>query len=715
MKAGRSRGETKDLGEAPLPGLLAGAAAASPSAGRAADLAAVVRQVPSVRAVVLLALVMVVALALSATALLVDLRQKELAHARGETSSLTRVLAEQTTRTFEGVVLTLQSARERLSDERGQALTLDHPLITLLLQARSSGLPQVKSIFLADRDGINVNSSRSDFIRGLSLREREFFRHFADRGGEEVFISRPEVARIDGEWTFYVGVRLQDAAGQFRGVLVAAISIEYFEALYASIGVDFVRRVQLLDRQGVVLAGRPHDDVVVGKTIAGAELRRRLALLPASAVSEETEEVGDEAGGGRRYVAYRPVAKYPLLVSASIDEDDALARWHRLMRPLVAGVAVVLLLVLATTFSVIKNLLRKAALESELKASDERLRHLVQSVQDAIVTVDAAGRVVLFNGAAEYMFDVAAGQAIGSPLDDLLARSLRPPQAALVQAYLADAAGSAAAPAPLGIIDLVTGRREFPVELRVSTSRFRGETLLTVVFRDLTESQRVELELLETNRQLKDVSASLQTVREDAKARIARELHDELGQLLTGIRMEVAWIGGRLLPQQQVLVDKVRSVKGQIDQTIASVRRIASELRPLVLDDLGFAAAAGWYVDQFSARTGLPVDLVLPGEDPARGDAVATALFRILQESLTNVARHAQARRVEVRVARSGALWTLRVGDDGVGFVEGSGKPGHMGLVGMRERAQILGGSLSVTTAPGAGTVIEASIPAEKS
>ena len=189
-----------------------------------------------------------------------------------------------------------------------------------------------------------------------------------------------------------------------------------------------------------------------------------------------------------------------------------------------------------------------------------------------------------------------------------------------------------------------------------------------------------------------------------ARATIARELHDELGQLLTGIRMEVSWLGGRLLPEQQTLADKVLTVKGQIDRTIATVRRISSELRPLVLDDLGLSAAASWYVDQFSARTGLAVELSLPDVEPEHGDAVATALFRVLQESLTNVARHAQAEKVTVCLAFKNGVWSLSVSDDGLGFIPKPGEPGDIGLVGMRERAQNLGGRFSVTSAPEQGT-----------
>ena len=229
----------------------------------------------------------------------------------------------------------------------------------------------------------------------------------------------------------------------------------------------------------------------------------------------------------------------------------------------------------------------------------------------------------------------------------------------------------------------------------------------------LFRSQRAERELKRSNQQLQALSAALQQVREQERARIARELHDELGQALTGIRMEVSWLGGRLSADQQALIDKLATLKGFIDQTIAAVRRIASELRPLVLDDLGFGAAAHWYVDQFATRTGLRIALNLCEREPRPGDAVATALFRVLQEALTNVARHAQASEVQVSLHRTANAWRLTISDDGVGVIANEAVGTGFGLVSMRERVQILGGRFELRSAPGAGTVVVVEIPVE--
>jgi PAS domain S-box-containing protein len=665
------------------------------------------RQLPSVRAVLLLSSVMILATLISAALVLVDLRQKELDHARGEIVSLSEILSDQTARTFDGVALMMRATRERLSDEVGRRFELDSEEVRLLLLTRSAGLPQVKSLFVVDQQGFGVNSSRPDYLRRLPMAEREFFSHFVANGSDGIFIGLPQKARVDGQWTYYVSVRLADEAQQLRGVLVAAISIDYFEKLYENITLDFATRILMLDRQGRLLAGKPRNEARFGQLDANPAALAKLRGQPPGHTLIDREELA----GGPRFVAYHQVANYPLVISATVDQDDALTPWHRVVRPIAASVALVVLFVVLATLLMARNLLRRGQLEATLKESDEQLRQMVHSVRDAIVTVNSARRVVLFNAAAEQMFGVGAELAIGSEIGELLARCLRPAQLPSLSGYFDQGWRSPPGTALLGSVELLRDEQPFPVELSLSTTTFRGELLLTAILRDLTERRRAERQLLDTNRQLQELSASLQEVREQERSRISRELHDELGQLLTGIRMEVSWLGGRLEEGQQALTQKVGTIKGQIDQTIASVRRMSSELRPLVLDDLGFAAAASWYVDQFSARTGLTVELHLPTDEPQLDDGLATALFRVLQESLTNVARHAEARRVEVRLALRDAEWALSIRDDGIGFARSPGKAGEIGLVGMRERAQILGGEFSVTTAPGAGTLIEIRIP----
>jgi PAS domain S-box-containing protein len=522
-----------------------------------------------------------------------------------------------------------------------------------------------------------------------------------------MFIGTPEKARVDGQWTYYAAIRLLDGRGHFRGVLAAAVSIDHFESFYQRIGVDFGSRVQLLNEEGYLLAGRPHDENAIGKQVAPATIRARLRDKPPGLVVE-TEEATPE---GPLFAAYRNVAGYPLTISVAVKEDDALATWQRIAQPIVIGSGGGVLFILAATLVIARNLLRRAALEAALKESDERLRHMVQSVQDAIVIIDSARHVVTFNRSAERLFGILAAEAVGSRISDLLTRQLDIPQRRTLLRHFEEGWRSASGQTEIELIELFRNGEPHPVELSLSTTIFRGEMLLTAIFRDLSERRRAECELLESNRQLQKLSAALENVREEERTRISREMHDELGQFLTGIRMELSWLGRRLSAKQDELADKVGDVKGQIDQTIAAVRRISSELRPLVLDDLGFAAAAAWYVDQFTSRTGLSVTLSLPESELPQGSPVATALFRLLQESLTNVARHAQASHVNIRLAHGDGYWRLSIQDDGRGFDPSRKRRSGIGLIGMRERVQILQGNLSIVTAPGGGTLVEASVP----
>ena len=664
----------------------------------------------SVKAVLLLSLVMILSLVIGSALLLVDLHKRELAHAKGEIASLSRVLSEQTTRAFDGVALSMRGTRERLSDSIGLNLELGSFPVRLLLQSRISGLPQVKSMFVVDREGMVVNSSREDFKSPLSVVQRDFFRNLANAADDELTISKPERARIDDQWTFYLSVRLVDASGKFRGVLVAAINIEYFESLYESISLDSVSRILLLNQEGILMAGQHHDETALGKTI-----------VDAAHMAEIKDQAGNEwvttnydSQGERWLVGYHLVNKYPLIVSPAVNEDEALIPWRRVALPITVGVILVIAFVLMASAFVVLNLIRKEHLEAALNESDEKLRYMVQSVRDAILTVDSSGRVILFNVAAERMFGLRVGEVLGKQIDEALLQSQPKAQALILMRYLKEAWQSPSGLALLGIISFVHGETEFPVELSLSTTTFRGDILVTAVFRDLSERQRAEHELIETNRKLHALWAAQQNVREEERLRISRELHDELGQSLTGIRMEVSWLGSRLQADQPELEKKVRSIKKLIDGSISAVRRISSELRPLVLDDLGFSAAANWYVKQFSERTGVNVHVALPEQDPANGSTIATTLFRVLQESLTNIARHAKAKSVDVQLIFSESHWLLSIKDDGVGFDGMAGKRTGIGLIGMQERVQILGGAFNLTTAPGEGTLIEVRVPAEQ-
>ncbi len=227
---------------------------------------------------------------------------------------------------------------------------------------------------------------------------------------------------------------------------------------------------------------------------------------------------------------------------------------------------------------------------------------------------------------------------------------------------------------------------------------------------DITDNKRIELELAGSRAQLRELSAHLESVREEEKARIAREVHDELGQVLTVLKLETSMCELAYAELDPGLQDRLNSMKKLIANLFQLVRDVATALRPPILD-AGIASAIEWQAQRFEARTQIPCIVQVPDNLPALADAKAIGLFRILQEALTNVMRHAQAHTVELRLEREGDTLCLTVVDDGVGFVATPGRSASFGLVGMRERVLMLGGTLRLDSQVGEGTTLTVRIP----
>lgn len=237
-----------------------------------------------------------------------------------------------------------------------------------------------------------------------------------------------------------------------------------------------------------------------------------------------------------------------------------------------------------------------------------------------------------------------------------------------------------------------------------------GEACRTALV-DITPLKEKEQELTRSSQQLRNLSAHLDQVREDERRRMAREIHDELGQKLTTLRFEVAMLGSAPNGTPAGLSHAAASLLKQIDDTIESVRAIASDLRPAVLD-LGIIAALEWQVKEFRRRTGIDCGLKVGNEDIALDNERATAVFRIVQESLTNVARHAGASRVRVILGRTGDRLNIEVVDNGIGLPSDAlMKARSFGIAGMRERVLLLGGEMEINSRPTQGTHLKVSIP----
>jgi PAS domain S-box-containing protein len=483
--------------------------------------------------------------------------------------------------------------------------------------------------------------------------------------------------------------------------------------------------------------------------------------------------------------------------------------------------------------------------EEDLRESESRLSGLIESAMDAIITVDEAQRIVLFNRAAESTFMCQASEAVGQPIDRFIPQRFRAAHRQYIEEFGTTGVSTRVMAAAREVSGLRANGEEFPLEASISQIQVSREKLYTVILRDITERRRaeeylresrerfrsafdnaaigmalvsteghwlqvnqsmceivgyserellattfqaithpddlaadlshagrtlagevrsyqmekrylhklghyvwallsvslvrdgqgnpqyfisqiqditerkrVEEEVKTSNEQLRAISARLESAREEEGVRIARELHDELGGNMTGLKWDLQSVSTSLssIPMEPAarthVLGKLESMYGLIDSSLETMRRISSELRPILLDDLGLRAAVEHYVSEFRKRTGIVCDLQLRVDESHLPKKYSTPIFRILQESLTNVARHSGAKKVNILLEERDGILILEVEDNGKGLPKGeTSARNSVGILGMRERARQLGGELKMTGSPGKGTKVAIVLP----
>jgi PAS domain S-box-containing protein len=353
---------------------------------------------------------------------------------------------------------------------------------------------------------------------------------------------------------------------------------------------------------------------------------------------------------------------------------------------------------------ILRDVSERMQAEQEQSRLAARLSGLLDSAMDGIITVDEGQRIILYNRAAERIFGWSSVQVMGRPLDMLMPKRYRSVHGQQVRRFGATGVTSRRMGTTTVIYGLRANGEEFPIDASISQLETPEGKLFSVILRDVTERMRSQQELA-------SFAAEATDIREQEKSRIARELHDELAQSLTALKMDTNWLQQHLRADPEAAVRKLSEMTAMLDDAVAATRRIAADLRPLVLDDLGLVPAIEWLAQSFTHRSGVPCELEVEDGLQLR-DPFATAVFRILQESLNNVAKHAKAGRVELRLLRKGNDVVLEVRDDGSGFdLSNPRKPQSLGLVGLRERAHLLKGEVRVDSQPGTGTTVHARIP----
>jgi PAS domain S-box-containing protein len=489
----------------------------------------------------------------------------------------------------------------------------------------------------------------------------------------------------------YRQIRERQAATRALQSVTARVSDIVESAMDAIITIDASQRIVLFNAAAENLFGWPRD-AVLGQTVDKL-IPERFRLRHGGHIEHfgRTGVTGRRMGGPTVLTGLRAdAAEFPLEASISQHQEEGGVRFTVIIRDVSARIEA----------------------EAMLARSEARLRGILDSAMDAIITVDDSQHVVLFNAGAEAMFGVPRADALGAPLASFIPDRFRAVHATHVRRF----GDTGAVSRRMGESRIVTGLRrngeEFPIDASISQLREPGGKFYTVILRDVSERVRVERALERSQQELRELGAAAHAAREQEKSRIARELHDELAQSLTALQMDVAWVQQRTPEEQPATVDRLRRMEALLEQTVAATRRIAADLRPLMLDDLGLVPAVEWLAETFTQRNGIPCELAVSSPELELPGAHATAVFRIVQESLANIAKHAGASHVRVSIEQLGSELALSIRDNGSGFsLHAPRKPSSYGLLGLRERATLLGGRASITSAPGQGTQVEVRLP----
>lgn len=340
------------------------------------------------------------------------------------------------------------------------------------------------------------------------------------------------------------------------------------------------------------------------------------------------------------------------------------------------------------------------------------LAHIIETQMAAIITINQQQEIVLINPAAEEMFGYARNALLNKHISVLIPARFHSKHGHHIERFGATGETSRRMSDASNVVAVRADGTEFPIEAFISHVAEQGQHFFTVIMRDITARKLIEQELQKSHDEMRALSKRLVEVRELEGKRIARELHDELGQVLAAIRIDLTLLRDELPAGLPPLQKMAAGIDDLLVEAISSVRRISSELRPRPLDDLGLISALQIYAGDFAARYKIRCEVHAPETEPTLPESVAADVFRMIQEALTNVAKHANASEVVIEISPKDDVMTFSVRDNGRGFTpESLKKIGSFGVIGMRERALAFGGAIEINSEPGRGASLQITVP----
>lgn len=362
-----------------------------------------------------------------------------------------------------------------------------------------------------------------------------------------------------------------------------------------------------------------------------------------------------------------------------------------------------------TGFTIIgENISERKQAEEALSKSEELFRTVWENSVDGMRLVDRDGYIVMVNPAFCNLVKIPAEKLISQHFN-IPYRAQNQKDIEIFRQRFKEESFQTRLSTTL---DLVYGK-EVPVEISNSFIKFgEDKNLLLSVFHDVTERKLAEKQIRESQESLRKLSAHLQNVREKERTEIAREIHDELGQMLTTLNLDMSWVKSMLPKNDRSVTARLKIMSNLLDTTIATVQRISTELRPALLDDLGLTAAIEWQAKEFQNRSGIKCNFSYDQKNIDLDKDRSTTIFRIFQETLTNIARHSNASIVDISLNKTNDELILKVDDNGQGISkEKIYDPKSIGIIGMKERATIHNGSLDIKSKRNKGTTVTLRIP----